>query len=136
MARRCGPFFTFVIPVLVVVNVPARLLALPFRVDDPAAWWLPAFAVVATVAQPARRRDTSSPAPCSAIAVPVVTTAQGRRSPRHAAERVAVRGDQDRCSGNARADPARPMTRTPVKFFPCSATMRPKLDWPAKEQLE
>ncbi len=43
-------FFTFVIPVLVVVNVPARLLALPFRVTDPAAWSLPAFALLATVA--------------------------------------------------------------------------------------
>jgi ABC-2 type transport system permease protein len=41
--------FTFLIPVLVVVNVPARLLALPLRWHDPAAWWLPAFAVVATV---------------------------------------------------------------------------------------
>jgi ABC-2 type transport system permease protein len=41
-------FFTFVIPVLVVVNVPARLLALPFRLADPAMWSLPAFAVLAT----------------------------------------------------------------------------------------
>jgi ABC-2 type transport system permease protein len=50
-----GPFgtplrmvFTFVIPVLVVVNVPARLLALPLRWNDPLAWWLPIFAVIAT----------------------------------------------------------------------------------------
>ncbi len=40
--------FTFVIPVLVVVNVPARLLALPLRFQDPGAWLLPAFAIVAT----------------------------------------------------------------------------------------
>jgi ABC-2 type transport system permease protein len=38
--------FTFVIPVLVVVNVPARLLALPLRST---AWLLPTFAVVATI---------------------------------------------------------------------------------------
>jgi ABC-2 type transport system permease protein len=41
--------FTFVIPVLVVVNVPARLLARPL---DPQAWWewpLAGFALVATV---------------------------------------------------------------------------------------
>jgi ABC-2 type transport system permease protein len=43
-------FFTFVVPVLVVVNVPARLLAQPLR---PRAWWewpLAAFAVAATAA--------------------------------------------------------------------------------------
>ncbi|GIW96544.1 MAG: ABC transporter permease [Pirellulaceae bacterium] len=42
--------FTFVIPVLVVVNVPARLLARPL---SPRAWWewpLAGFAVVATLA--------------------------------------------------------------------------------------
>jgi ABC-2 type transport system permease protein len=41
--------FTFIIPVLVVVNVPARILAQPL---DPRGWWewpLAAFAVVATV---------------------------------------------------------------------------------------
>jgi ABC-2 type transport system permease protein len=41
--------FTYVIPVLVVVNVPARLLARPL---DPRSWWewpLAAFAVVATL---------------------------------------------------------------------------------------
>ncbi len=41
--------FTFVIPVLVVVNVPARLLARPL---DPRAWWewpLAGFALLATV---------------------------------------------------------------------------------------
>jgi ABC-2 type transport system permease protein len=43
-------FFTFVIPVLVVVNVPARLLAQPLH---PRAWWewpLAGFAVLATIA--------------------------------------------------------------------------------------
>jgi ABC-2 type transport system permease protein len=47
-----GPFgtplrrlFTFLIPVLVVVNVPARLLALPF---DPDNWWLALFTLAAT----------------------------------------------------------------------------------------
>jgi ABC-2 type transport system permease protein len=42
-------FFTFVIPVLVVVNVPARLLAQPL---NPRVWWewpLVGFAVVATI---------------------------------------------------------------------------------------
>ena len=42
-------FFTFVIPVLVVVNVPARLLAQPLH---PRAWWewpLAGFAVVASI---------------------------------------------------------------------------------------
>ncbi len=42
-------FFTFVVPVLVVVNVPARLLARPL---NPRAWWewpLAGFAVLATL---------------------------------------------------------------------------------------
>jgi ABC-2 type transport system permease protein len=42
--------FTFVIPVLVVVNVPARLLAQPLRPEG--RWWewpLMGFAVLATV---------------------------------------------------------------------------------------
>ena len=41
--------FTFVIPVLVVVNVPARILARPL---SPRGWWewpLAGFAVLATV---------------------------------------------------------------------------------------
>ena len=38
-------FFTFIIPVLIVVNVPARLLAMPLTNQ----WQLPAFAIVATV---------------------------------------------------------------------------------------
>ena len=42
--------FTFFVPVLVVVNVPARLLALPLRWNEGPARWLPAFAVFAAVA--------------------------------------------------------------------------------------
>ena len=49
-----GPFgtplqwlFTFIVPVLVVVNVPARLLAWPLSAEQ---WPLAAFAVVATAA--------------------------------------------------------------------------------------
>jgi ABC-2 type transport system permease protein len=42
-------FFTFIIPVLVVVNVPARLLALPLNPQSLEAWALPAFAVIATI---------------------------------------------------------------------------------------
>jgi ABC-2 type transport system permease protein len=34
---------------LVVVNVPARILAQPFRPEDPWKWPLAGFAVVATV---------------------------------------------------------------------------------------
>ena len=41
--------FTFMIPVLIAVNVPARVLAEPFRPESPVDWFLPAFAVVATV---------------------------------------------------------------------------------------
>ena len=47
-------FFTFVVPVLVVVNVPARLLAQPLH---PRAWWewpLAGFAVAGHRAEPAR----------------------------------------------------------------------------------
>lgn len=40
--------FTFVIPVLLVVNVPARLLAMPFDPGEPAAWFLPVFSLAAT----------------------------------------------------------------------------------------
>lgn len=44
-------FFTFVIPVLVVVNVPARIVAQPLRPDkNPAELWLAGFAVLATLA--------------------------------------------------------------------------------------
>lgn len=38
-------FFTFIIPVLVVVNVPARLMAMPLTEN----WLLPAFAIFATL---------------------------------------------------------------------------------------
>jgi ABC-2 type transport system permease protein len=38
--------FTFVVPILVVVNVPARLMAKPLA---PGQWWLTAFALAATV---------------------------------------------------------------------------------------
>jgi len=38
--------FTYLIPVLVVVNVPARLLALPLNADT---WWLAGFALAATL---------------------------------------------------------------------------------------
>jgi ABC-2 type transport system permease protein len=41
-------FFTFLVPVLVVANVPARLLARPFRPHDPWQWPLAAFALFAT----------------------------------------------------------------------------------------
>jgi ABC-2 type transport system permease protein len=42
-------FFTFIIPVLVVINVPARLMAKPLQPIG-LGWWLPAFALLATVA--------------------------------------------------------------------------------------
>jgi ABC-2 type transport system permease protein len=40
--------FTYFIPVLVAVNVPARLLAKPFHPSSRAEWLLPGFAVLAT----------------------------------------------------------------------------------------
>ena len=42
--------FTFVIPVLVVVNVPARLLAQPLRPHNSLDWGLATFALAATLA--------------------------------------------------------------------------------------
>ena len=39
-------FFTFFIPVMIVVNVPARLMALPMQ---PQYWYLALFAVLATM---------------------------------------------------------------------------------------
>ena len=43
-------FFTFVVPILVVINVPARLLAQPLRpYADPDVWWLAGFAILATL---------------------------------------------------------------------------------------
>jgi ABC-2 type transport system permease protein len=41
--------FTFVIPVLVVVNVPARWLAQPINPAQPYDWWLAGFTLLATL---------------------------------------------------------------------------------------
>ncbi len=41
--------FTYFVPVLVAVNVPARILVRPLDLQSPAGWWLPGFAVAATV---------------------------------------------------------------------------------------
>ena len=49
-------FFTFIIPVLVVVNVPARLLVRPLDPRSPEDWLLPLFAVLATAASLAASR--------------------------------------------------------------------------------
>ncbi len=38
-------FFTFLIPILIVVNVPARMMAMPLTND----WMLPSFAIFATI---------------------------------------------------------------------------------------
>ncbi len=43
-------FFTFVIPVLVVINVPARILAQPLRPNSSLGWPLALFAIFATLA--------------------------------------------------------------------------------------
>lgn len=40
--------FTFVIPILIVVNVPARIMAKPFGVDPYQMWLLPIYMIVAT----------------------------------------------------------------------------------------
>ncbi len=42
-------FFTFIIPVLVVINVPARFLAGPLAPREAGEWLLPGFALVAAV---------------------------------------------------------------------------------------
>ena len=42
-------FFTFVVPVLIVVNVPARVLAQPLYPKPSLSWPLALFALVATV---------------------------------------------------------------------------------------
>lgn len=42
--------FTYLVPVLVVINVPARLLARPLRPEHPGEWALAAFTLVATAA--------------------------------------------------------------------------------------
>jgi ABC-2 type transport system permease protein len=39
--------FTWLVPILIVVNVPARLLAKPLALES---WWLALFAIVATIA--------------------------------------------------------------------------------------
>jgi ABC-2 type transport system permease protein len=49
-------FFTFIIPVLVVVNVPARLLVRPLDPQSPEDWLLPLFAILAAVASLAASR--------------------------------------------------------------------------------
>ena len=48
--------FTFCIPVLVVVNVPARILVRPLSPQSAEDWLLPGFAIVATVASLAASR--------------------------------------------------------------------------------
>lgn len=48
--------FTFFIPVLIVINVPARLLVRPLRPENPEDWLLPAFALLATAASVAGSR--------------------------------------------------------------------------------
>jgi len=48
--------FTFLIPVLVAVNVPARLLVRPLDPRSPEDWLLPLFAIFATVASLAASR--------------------------------------------------------------------------------
>jgi len=42
--------FTFIVPILVVINVPAAILAKPLSAETPERLWLAGFAVVATVA--------------------------------------------------------------------------------------
>ena len=49
-------FFTFIIPVLVVVNVPARLLVRPLDPQSAEDWLLPLFAILATAASLAASR--------------------------------------------------------------------------------
>jgi ABC-2 type transport system permease protein len=47
--RALYNMFTFVIPILVVINVPANVMAKPFTLDDTSMILLAGFAVVATV---------------------------------------------------------------------------------------
>jgi ABC-2 type transport system permease protein len=49
-------FFTFLIPVLVVVNVPARFLVRPLRPQTLDDWFLPAFTLLAALASLAASR--------------------------------------------------------------------------------
>jgi ABC-2 type transport system permease protein len=48
--------FTFAIPVLLVVNVPARILVRPLDPQTPGDWLLPGFAILATVSSLAGSR--------------------------------------------------------------------------------
>lgn len=49
LGRLLRWFFTFIIPVLVVVNVPARLLVRPLNPQFQGDWFLPLFAIAATL---------------------------------------------------------------------------------------
>jgi ABC-2 type transport system permease protein len=49
-------FFTFIIPVLVVVNIPARFLVRPLVPETPMDLLLPVFALLATIASLAGSR--------------------------------------------------------------------------------
>ena len=53
LGRPLGLFFTFIIPVLVVVNVPARMLVWPLEEQD---WPLAGFALLAAAASVAASR--------------------------------------------------------------------------------
>ncbi len=57
--------FTFFVPVLVVVNVPARILARPVQPELPVDWLLPCFTILATVASLAASRWVFQRALCS-----------------------------------------------------------------------
>ncbi len=48
--------FTFAIPILIVVNVPARILAQPFGVSETQMWTLPLYMLAATAASLAASR--------------------------------------------------------------------------------
>lgn len=41
-------FFTFIVPVLIAINIPARLLVEPLRPQSFSDWWLPLFTILAT----------------------------------------------------------------------------------------
>jgi len=49
-------FFTFIVPVLIVVNVPARLLVRPLNPKSAEDWLLPVFAIFAGLASFAASR--------------------------------------------------------------------------------
>jgi ABC-2 type transport system permease protein len=49
VGRPMRLFFTFIVPVLIVVNVPARLLARPMNPESLEDWYLPLFALAASV---------------------------------------------------------------------------------------